>query len=138
MLSNKKAAPVQRADLQTELDVRQVVYAFYSGITGDPWLGRFFEGTDMERHLPRMIGFWSAVVFQTGTYQGRPFDAHLRLEGLTSYHFDRWLDRFRATVDARFHGPNADRMKARAEQIAGVFQVKLGLWAEASQQGGSA
>jgi hemoglobin len=115
-------------DLRTEADVREVVHAFYTGIDADPWLGRFFAGLDMPAHLPKMVHFWSAVVFQTGTYRGRPFAAHLGLEGLTGYHFERWLGRFAATVDARFRGPNADRMKARAEQIATVFQVKLGLW----------
>lgn len=117
-----------RPDLQTERDVRLIVDTFYEDIEHDPWLGRFFEGLDMPAHLPKMYAFWSSVVFQTGTYRGRPFDAHLRMEGLTDYHFSRWLDRFRATVDAYFHGPNAETMKAKAEQIAGIFQVKLGLW----------
>lgn len=115
-------------DIQTEQDVREIVHAFYGGIEHDPSLGRFFAGLDMPRHLPRMVAFWCSVVFQTGTYHGRPFDAHLRLEGLTADHFARWLERFAATIDARFLGPNADRMKARAEQIAGIFQMKLGIW----------
>jgi len=38
------------------------------------------------------------------------------------------LGRFKKTIDDRFSGERADMMKARAEQIAGVFQVKLGLW----------
>jgi hemoglobin len=120
-------------DIQSERDVRLVVDAFYEGIDRDPWLGRFFEGVDLPGHLPTMVAFWSSVVFQTGTYRGRPFDAHLRLEGLTAYHFARWVERFHATVDAYFHGDRADAMKARAEQIASVFQVKLGLWADAGR-----
>jgi hemoglobin len=112
-------------DVRKEGDIHAVVLAFYTGIETDPWLGRFFDGVDWGAHLPTMVRFWSAVVFQTGTYRGQPLEAHARLDGLTPYHFDRWLDRFRATVDARFLGPNADRMKERAEQIAGVMQVKL-------------
>jgi hypothetical protein len=38
------------------------------------------------------------------------------------------VERFRRTVDDHFAGERAELMKARAEQIAGVFQVKLGLW----------
>ena len=38
------------------------------------------------------------------------------------------VERFHRTVDGLFAGPRADLMKARAEQIAGVFQAKLGLW----------
>jgi hemoglobin len=114
-------------DVRTEADVRLVVEAFYGGIDADPWLGPFFADVEIEAHLPQMTRFWCAVVFQSGTYRGRPIEAHLRLEGLTPYHFARWLDRFHSTVDAHFRGPAASRMKARADQIAGVMQVKLGL-----------
>ena len=117
-----------RADIETEADVRALVVAFYGGITEDPVLGPFFRDVDWAGHLPTMVAFWSSVVFQTGAYRGRPFDPHARLAGLERRHFDRWLDRFRRTVDARFAGPRADLAKARAEQVAGVFQVKLGLW----------
>ena len=115
-------------DIQTDADIRQVVDAFYGGIEADDLLGPYFRGLDWEEHLPKMTRFWSSVVFQTGTYRGRPFDVHLGLNGLSAPHFGRWIERFLATVDTHFAGPNADRMKARAEQIAGIFQVKLGLW----------
>lgn len=83
----------------------------------------------MPAHLPTMYAFWSSVVFQAGSYRGRPFNAHMRLEGLGREHFARWLERFRATVDAHFAGPRAEAMKARASRIGSIFQVKLGLWA---------
>jgi hemoglobin len=117
-----------KPDLLTSDDVRAVVHAFYGDIEADPVLGPYFAGLDRGAHLPKMVHFWSSIVFGTGEYRGRPFDAHARLEGLERAHFARWLDRFRRTVDARFAGEHAERMKARAEQIAGVFQVKLGLW----------
>lgn len=115
-------------DIEHDADIAAVVDAFYGDIDADPLLGRYFAGLDMSAHLPRMVAFWSSVIFGTGAYRGRPFDAHLHMEGLAPAHFDRWVERFHATIDARFRGPHADRMKARAEQIAGVFQVKLGLW----------
>lgn len=117
-------------DIQTEADVRRVVDAFYGRIDEDELLGPFFEGVDWPAHLPKMTRFWCSVVFQTGTYRGRPFDAHLGLEGLAARHFLRWVDRFVGVVDTRFAGPNAERMKGRAVQIAGIFRVKLGLWHE--------
>ena len=116
------------SDLETDRDIAAVVDAFYGDIDADPLLGRYFAGLDWAAHLPKMVAFWSSVVFGSGAYRGRPFDAHLQLEGLTAEHFGQWVQRFHATVDARFRGPNADRMKARAEQIAGIFRVKLGLW----------
>ena len=116
-------------DLQTPDDVRQLVHAFYDGVEADPLLGPYFAGVDGPDHRARMTAFWCSVVFQSGEYRGRPFDPHARLAGLTREHFRVWLDRFRETLGARFAGPNADLARARAEQIAGTFQVKLGLWA---------
>lgn len=116
-----------RPDLATEHDVRAVVEAFYRGIAQDPVLGRFFAGVDLAAHVPTLTAFWCSVVFQTGTYRGRPFEKHAALEGLEGRHFAAWLRRFSATVDASFAGPAAERMKARAEQIALIFQHKLGV-----------
>ncbi len=115
-------------DIETPDDVRAVVHAFYRDMEADPVLGPHFAGLDWDAHLPTMVGFWSSVVFQTGAYRGRPFDPHARMPGLTREHFARWVGRFHGTVDGLFSGPHAALMKARAEQIAGVFQVKLGLW----------
>lgn len=115
-------------DLETEADVARVVRAFYGGIEADALLGPFFGGLDWDAHLPRMVAFWSAVVFQTGAYRGEPFAPHARMPGLGRAHFARWVSRFQATVAGLYAGPRADAMAARAEQVAGVFQVKLGLW----------
>lgn len=117
-----------KPDLQTKDDVRTVVHAFYRDMEADPVLGAYFAGLDWDAHLPKMVAFWSSIVFATGEYRGRPFDPHARMPGLARDHFAHWVGRFRRTVDAHFAGENAERMKARAEQIAGVFQVKLGLW----------
>ena len=115
-------------DLATDADVRTIVDAFYGDIVADPVLGTYFDDLDLDAHRPRMVAFWSSIVFQTGQYRGQPFAPHARMPGLTREHFARWVDRFHTTVDARYAGPHAELMKARAEQIAGVFQVKLGLW----------
>ena len=120
--------PMPLRDIETDADVRAVVHAFYRDIEADPTLGPFFAGLDWSEHLPRMVSFWSSVVFQTGAYRGRPFAPHARMPGLGRERFARWVGRFHQTVDGLFVGPWADGMKARAEQIAGVFQVKLGLW----------
>ena len=117
-----------KPDLQTTEDVRLVVHDFYRDMEADPVLGPYFAGLDWGAHLPKMVTFWSSVVFATGEYRGRPFDPHARMPGLTRPHFAHWVGRFHRTVDAHFEGEHAERMKARAAQIAGVFQVKLGLW----------
>jgi hemoglobin len=114
-----------KPDIQTEADIATVVDAFYGTITDDPVLGLYFAEVDMQAHRPKLCAFWSSVVFRTGTYRGRPFDAHLQLEGLAARHFTSWLQRFHSTVDAHFAGDTAEQMKRSAEQIAGVFQAKL-------------
>ena len=121
-----------RSDITTVDDIQTVVHSFYSDIQADPVLGSYFADLDLPGHLPRMVSFWSSVVFQTGQYRGQPFAPHARMPGLTRDHVAHWVARFHTTVDAHFSGPHADLMKARADQIAGVFQVKLGLWTVAS------
>jgi len=116
------------ADIRTTEDVQTVVHAFYHKMEEDPVIGRYFKDVSWSDHLPVMVRFWNSIVFATGEYDGRPFDPHARMPELSHDHFDHWLTRFRRTVDDRFSGERADMMKARAQQIAGVFQVKLGLW----------
>ena len=120
------------ADIETTADIRALVAAFYDGMAEDPTLGPFFADVDLAAHLPRLVAFWDAVAFQSGAYRGQPFDPHARMPGLGREHFAHWLARFRQTVDARFAGPRADLVKARAEQVAGVWMVKLGLWGVAA------
>lgn len=117
-----------RTDVQTRADVERIVKAFYGGIDQDPVLGRFFAGVDWDVHLPKMVSFWSALVFHTGEYKGRPFDPHAKLMNLEREHFGHWVSRFCDAVDEEFQGDRAEDMKQRARQIASVFQVKLGLW----------
>ncbi|PEN14901.1 hypothetical protein CRI94_00985 [Longibacter salinarum] len=114
-------------DIQSRNDVHSIVDAFYRDIADDPVLGSYFADIDLESHVPKLVDFWTSVVFQSATYRGQPFEAHAALDGLEGRHFRRWLDRFETTVDARFAGTNADRMKQRARQIATIFQSKLGV-----------
>lgn len=116
-----------RPDIESRDDVDRIVSAFYHNIACDPLLGPYFDGVDLATHVPRLVDFWASVVFQSGTYRGQPFAPHARMDGLTARHFRRWLDRFEATVDGRFAGARADRMKQRARQVATIFQSKLGV-----------
>ena len=121
-----------KPDVRTTADVDVVVQSFYKGMEDDPALGRFFGDVDWGTHLPKMTAFWSSVLFHAGEYRGRPFDPHTQLQGLERAHFNHWIARFRAAVDEHFEGETAERMKLKAEQIATVFQVKLGLWETAN------
>ena len=111
--------------IQSDADIARIVEAFYRDITDDPVIGPYFEAVDMETHLPQLCAFWSSIVFKRAAYDGRPFEKHVMLEGLQRPHFHQWLQRFEATVDAHYTGERAEDMKARAHQIATIFQIKL-------------
>src|SRR5690606_39774578 len=95
---------------QTTAAVRTVVHAFYRDMEADPVLGPYFAGLDWSVHLPKMVAFWSSIVFATGEYRGRPFDPHARMPGLARAHFAHWVGRFHRTVDAHFEGERAERL----------------------------
>ena len=119
-------------DIVSEADVKKFVDAFYDQVMQDDLLGPVFNdiaGVNWDEHLPTMYSFWSSILLGAGTYKGAPFPAHWALkEHITREHFSRWLSLFEATIDSLFTGPMADAAKQRAQYIAMVFQVKMGLW----------
>lgn len=115
-------------DFETPADLRPAVEAFYATILDDPALGPFFADVDLAQHVEILTGFWTNVVFGEAVYRGRPFEKHLHFAlPLTPAHFAVWVNRLERCVDAHASGPRAERMKASARQIAGVFQYRLGL-----------
>ena len=113
-------------DIQTSDDVAVIVADFYGTMADDPVLAPFFADLDMPRHVETLTRFWTSLVFSTGTYHGRPLAPHFAL-GLDGRHFVAWMTRFERIVGTHFAGPNADRMRQQARQIAAVFQHRLGL-----------
>ena len=45
----------------------------------DPLIGRFFEGLDLDHHLPRISAFWEMVLLNKPGYTTNVTDVHLRL-----------------------------------------------------------
>jgi hemoglobin len=115
-----------RRDLRDE-DLEPLLVHFYSVATVDDLLYSYFAGIDMRRHMPRIVDFWSTMLFNTGRYSGSAFQPHARMPGLTAGHFERWVGILDGVVDARFEGPNARAMKALARRIAYSMQVRLGI-----------
>lgn len=113
-------------DLRDE-DLHDTLTAFYDTIEGDPLLAPYFAELDMPAHMPRIVAFWSTTIFHTGRYSGNAFKPHLEMPGLTAEHFAHWVAILEATVDARFTGPNAHRMKELAHRIAYSMQLRLGI-----------
>ena len=110
-------------DLSKE-NIPILVKAFYTKVWKDDLIGPVFKHVDFDVHVPKMIDFWSTVIFSDGNYTGRPFDKHVPL-GIGAQHFDRWQELFGATVREHFEGESADMIIQRAEIIGMTFQYKL-------------
>ena len=104
-----------------------MLVAFYASIADDPLLAPYFAVVDMAAHMPRIVAFWSTMVFHTGRYSGNAFRPHLSMTGLTAEHFEHWVSTLERTVDARFTGDSVELMKDLAHRIAYSMQLRLGI-----------
>ena len=123
------APATEGADLPPlrDADLHGVLAAFYDTVERDPLLAPYFAAVDMAAHLPRIVDFWSTMLFHTGRYTGNAFRPHLEMPGLTGAHFARWVATLEATVDARHAGAEAERMKDLAHRVAYSMQLRLGI-----------
>jgi hemoglobin len=80
----------------TEEQIAELVDTFYEEVRKDELIGPIFEEhvADWDLHMPKMRRFWSSAVLRTGTYSGRPYEAHKKIPGLEQQHFDRWMALF--------------------------------------------
>ena len=110
-----------------DADLHPLLVAFYERLEGDAMLAPYFASLDMAAHMPRIVDFWSTMLFHTGRYSGSAFAPHARMPGLSAEHFARWVATLESTVDARHAGPVAARMKDLAHRIAYSMQLRLGI-----------
>lgn len=114
-------------DITDDEDVEKLVHSFYRKVQNDKRLGYIFNDyaeVNWDEHLPKMVDFWSNLLFQTGRYDGRPFRQHASLP-VEKMDFSRWYNLFEETVDELFEGEKADHAKAMAGKIASSFSVRL-------------
>jgi hemoglobin len=114
---------VSGSDLCTEAEITAMVGDFYAAVRADALLGPVFARhvQDWDRHLPKMVDFWSSVLRRTARYRGTPMPMHAALPGLDAALFQRWLQLFHATT-ARL----ANRaMAARADTLADAIAQSL-------------
>ena len=108
-------------ELCTEDDVRNLVHTFYARIRDDELLGPVFDAhiTDWDRHLGKMVDFWSAILRGTARYHGTPMPKHAAMPGLSAALFERWLGLFKSTTESMANeqmGQRADAMACRIAQ----------------------
>jgi hemoglobin len=118
-------------DLDDPGEVAEMVRRFYADVAQDDLLGPMFNDVahvDWSEHLPKLSAFWCRALFGMAGYVGNPFRAHLDVHeqrAFTPAHFHRWLDRFEETVDLGWVGPNAETVKALANNVARVHSGQL-------------
>ena len=115
-------------DIQSGEGIEVMVNSFYSNARQDELLGPIFDRaiTDWQDHLPTMYQFWERLLFGFSDYNGNPFEKHLPLS-LQAVHFTRWVNIFIQTIDENFSGPKAEEAKRLARNIAGSFQLRMGI-----------
>lgn len=114
-------------DISNDSDIRKLVHSFYEKVQQDERLGYIFNDfadVNWDTHLPKMVNFWSNLLFQTGRYKGRPFRQHLPLP-IQQGDFERWYNLFEKTVNNLFEGEKADYAKEMAGKIAVSFSIRL-------------
>ena len=118
-----------KTDIQSKNDIVQLIDTFYAKVKSNNLIGYIFTEIaqlNWEHHLPIMYDFWSSMLLGDQSYRGNPFQKHLPLP-VQPQHFQQWLKLFHQTVNENFEGEKAEEVKMRAETIAGIFQVRMGL-----------
>lgn len=110
----------------TEAYISCLVETFYEKVRTHTELGPVFNEVIGDRwpyHLTKMKSFWSSLALRTGTYQGRPMQAHKALTNAEPEHFKIWLNLFEETLRETAPSPAAvEYFLNFAETIAGRLQ----------------
>lgn len=120
-------------DISSKQDIKLLVDTFYSKAIHDKFIGKFFTKVvqlNFETHLPTMYHFWEGVLLNGNSYRGNPMVKHMALhqkEPITPAHFNQWLALWKETIDQLFNGAKAEEAKQKAQQIAGLMEMKIGL-----------
>lgn len=118
-----------KPDIQNEKDIATFVHAFYAKVEKDERLGYIFNDfaeVDWDEHLPKMVDFWSKLLFGTSHYNGRPFRQHMPLP-IKPGDFRRWVGLFEETVNEHFEGERAEYAKEMAVNIANSFSSRMAM-----------
>lgn len=120
-----------KSDIQNRADIHSIVDLFYKLSFEDTRLGDIFKNIaplDLQTHIPIVVDFWEGIVFDIFSYKGNVTEKHFSLNSLsplTKSDFDLWLFYWQKAVDTLFEGELAEKIKFRAESIAGIMSYKM-------------
>ena len=111
----------------TTVSIRKMVELFYTRTQQDDLLGPIFSGIvqDWDAHYEKMTRFWSSAVLKSGTYSGRPIEAH-KFGGLTQAHFLRWIELFTKTAQDVFTQNDAAIFVDLGRKMASSIAMRIG------------
>lgn len=111
-------------DISNREEIRQFVDIFYGKVLKDELLSPFFKNLNFEKHLPKMVDFWSFVLLDETGYTTNVTEKHLNMP-LEKQHFDQWILLFNGTIDELFTGEKAELAKQRANLIGWTILSKI-------------
>jgi len=124
-----------KTDISSRKDIKVIITNFYDLLLIDEKMIPFFEKiikeNQLEHHLEIITDFWEDILFDGNRYQQNVMQKHLHTNTFVTFkkeHFTIWLSYFSNTIDALFEGENSERMKARAQSIATIMQLKMNLY----------
>lgn len=124
-----------KPDISSRKDIKQIMTKFYDFLLADKTMMPFFEEivqkNQLEHHLEIITDFWNDILFNTNEYQQNVMQKHLQKNAFVEFkkeHFTSWVSYFFRTIDASFTGENSEKMKARAQSIATIMQLKMNLY----------
>lgn len=118
-------------DIENNDDLYLLVDAFYKKLLTDTSIAYIFTEVvkiKLQEHLPILVIFWSQSLFNKGGYFKNLTNIHLDInakEYLSPELFIIWLNHFNNSVDEKFSGSNAEKIKTQALSIATVMQIKI-------------
>ena len=119
-------------DIESKEDINKLILNFYMKAMNDPIIGFFFvqvSPINLDEHVPKITEFWNSILFGydplVDSHQGKiiknMLHTHQQVDGkarMQKGHFTRWLYLFFKSVDELYEGPNAGKIKIRAEKMA--------------------
>lgn len=87
---------MRSAELCTEQDISDFVHDFYAEVRRDALLSPIFNAhvQDWDRHLAKLVDFWSSILRGTKRFKGMLMAKHVALPALNLELFKRWLALF--------------------------------------------
>jgi len=120
-----------KSDIKNEHDIKVFLDAFYEKVKLDKKIAFIFTdiaNLDWDDHMPKIYGFWEAILLGKPGFNGDVMGAHIRLNKkvkLKTEHFDRWIKLFNETINEMFEGNVANEAINRANIIRNTIEYNV-------------